>query len=114
MDSIADAVLEAAATTPRFEDGFANVRKLPLQLAEGIANVAMGARAGQLCETTASRRNGYREHRIAICVGTLAHRVPKLRTGELFPGRRARAIPVGRPRGRGGIVRDRHKHAQGA
>ncbi len=86
MDSIADVTVpEAALAIPRFEDGFVNMRELIRSLAESIVNEVMSAGADQLCEATGNSRNGYRERKLATCVGTLALRVPKLRTGSFFP-----------------------------
>ena len=45
----------------------------------------MDAEANQLCGGGANSRNGYREHSVATCVGTLTLRIPKLRTGSFFP-----------------------------
>lgn len=86
MDSIADAEApEASLAIPRLEDGFVNMREPLGQLAESVVNEMMSAEADQLCEATGNGRSGYRERGLVTCVGTLAPRVPKLRTGSLLP-----------------------------
>lgn len=85
MSSIADVTIAEQATIPRFEDGFVNMRESLRQLAELVVNEIMSAEADQLCEATYNSGNGYRERSLVTCVGTLALRIPKLRTGSFFP-----------------------------
>ena len=76
---------EAALAIPRFEDGFVNMQEPLRQLAESVVNEMMSAEADRLCEATGNGRNGYRERSLVTCVGTLALRIPRLRTGSFFP-----------------------------
>ncbi|RVU97626.1 IS256 family transposase [Coriobacteriales bacterium OH1046] len=86
MESIADiAAPGAALAIPRFEDGFVNMQELLRTLAESVVNEIMAAEAEQLCGDTGGVGNGYRERRLATCVGTLTLRIPKLRSGTFFP-----------------------------
>lgn len=85
MSSIADAAAAAAAAMPRFEDGSINLQELLRRLAKSVVNEIMDAEADQLCWGTGNSRNGYRERRPVTCVGTLALRIPKLRSGSFFP-----------------------------
>lgn len=84
MNSIPEAAAIPTAL-PRFEDGFINMRELLRALAESVVNEIMSAEADQLCDATGNSRNGYRERRLAACVGTLTLRIPKPRVGSLFP-----------------------------
>lgn len=70
---------------PRFDDGAIDMQELLRRLAEQVVNAVMDAEADQLCGGGANSRNGYRERGLATCVGTLALRIPKLRTGSFFP-----------------------------
>ncbi len=70
---------------PRFEDGAINLQELFRRMAEDIVNGVMAAEADQMCEAAGSSRNGYRDRRLETCAGTLALRVPKLRSGSFFP-----------------------------
>ena len=70
---------------PRFDDGTIDMQELLRRLAEQVVNAVMDAEADQLCGGGANSRNGYRERSLATCVGTLALRIPKLRTGSFFP-----------------------------
>ena len=86
MKSIADVTVpDESLAMPRFEDGFINMQELLRRLAESVVNEIMSAEADQLCEATGNSRNGYRERSLVTCVGTLTLRIPKLRTGSLFP-----------------------------
>lgn len=85
MSRIADEAIAAAAEIPRFEDGSVNLREVIRQLAESVVNEIMSAEADQLCDATGNSRNGYRERKLATCVGTLTLRIPKLRAGSFFP-----------------------------
>ena len=86
MNGMADVrAPEAALAISRLEDGFVNMRGQPRQLAESVVNEMMSAEADQPCEATGNGRSGYRERGLVTCVGTLAPRVPRLRTGSLFP-----------------------------
>ncbi len=85
MSRIADETIAAATEMPRFGDGFINLREVIRQLAESVVNEIMSAEADQLCDATGNSRNGYRERKLATCVGTLTLRIPKLRTGSFFP-----------------------------
>lgn len=76
---------EAALAIPRLEDGFANMREPLGRLAESVVNEMMSAEADRLCEATGNGRDGYRERSLVTCVGTLAPRVPRLRTGSFLP-----------------------------
>lgn len=84
--SIAEATISAATGMPRFEDGSINLQEVFRQLAESVADEVMSAEANQLCEATGNSKNGYRERTLTTCVGTLTPGVPKLRSGNLFPG----------------------------
>lgn len=87
MNSIAEAPLVAQISPqlmPRFQDGTINLQELIRQLAESIANEIMDTEADQMCGDTNSR-NGYRERKLATCVGTLTLKIPKLRQGSFFP-----------------------------
>ena len=86
MSSIAEATTSAATGMPRFEDGSINLQEVLRQLAEPVVNEVMSAEADQPCEAAGNSRNGYRERMLTTCVGTLTLRVPKPRTGSLFPG----------------------------
>ena len=70
---------------PRFDDGAIDMQELLRRLAEQVVNAVMDAEADQLCGGGANSRNGYRERALATCVGTLALRIPKLRSGSFFP-----------------------------
>ena len=70
---------------PRFDDGAIDMQELLRSLAEQVVNAVMDAEADQLCGGGANSRNGYRERSLATCVGPLTLRIPKLRTGSLFP-----------------------------
>lgn len=85
MCSKADVTIAEQAAMPRFADGFMNLQEVPRRLAESVANEIMSAEADQLCEATHNSGNGYRECGLVTCVGTLALRIPKLRTGSFFP-----------------------------
>lgn len=61
------------------------MQELLRRLAEQVVNAVMDAEADQLCGGGANSRNGYRERALATCVGTLALRIPKLRSGSFFP-----------------------------
>ena len=82
MESIPE---QAACALPRFSDGTINMQELLRQLAESVVNEVMSAEADELCGASGNSRNGYRERRLATCVGTLTLRIPKLRTGSFFP-----------------------------
>ena len=84
MDSLAESMPEQAMM-PRFEDGSINLRELIRCLAEDVVNSIMDAEADQLCAGGANSRNGYRERRLVTCVGDIALRIPKLRSGSFFP-----------------------------
>ena len=85
MGSIAEKRIPETAAMPRFEDGAINLQELFRRLAEDVANGVMDAEADQVCEATGNSRNGYRERTLKTCVGDLALRVPKLRSGSFFP-----------------------------
>ena len=89
---------------PRFEDGAINLQELFRRMAEDIVNGVMAAEADQMCEATGNSRNGYRDRKLETCVGTLALRVPKLRSGSFFPRDVIERYQLRRPRGssRGG------------
>lgn len=70
---------------PRFADGTVNMQELIRSMAELLTNEIMSAEADQLCEATGNCRNGYRERKLATCVGMLTLRIPKLRSGSFFP-----------------------------
>ncbi|ERL09881.1 transposase, mutator-like family protein [Olsenella profusa F0195] len=61
------------------------MQELVRQLAESIANEIMSTEADEVCAGGANSRNGYRERRLATCVGTPALRVPKPGSGSFFP-----------------------------
>ena len=83
MSSMADVKApEAALAIPRFEDGFVNMQELLRQLAESVVNEIMSAETDQLCEATG---NGYRERGFVTRAGTLAPRIPRLRTVSFLP-----------------------------
>ena len=84
MESLAESMPEQA-TMPRFEDGSINLRELMRALAEDVVNAIMDAEADQLCAGGADSRNGYRERNLVTCVGDIALRIPKLRSGSFFP-----------------------------
>lgn len=46
----------------------------------------MDAEADRVCGVGANSRDGYFERRLATCVSTLTLRIPKLRSGSIFPG----------------------------
>lgn len=84
MEIISEAAL-AAMRMPRFEDGCINMQELIRQLTESVVNEIMDAEADQMCVASSNGRNGYRERRLETCAGTIAPRVPKLRSGSFFP-----------------------------
>ena len=84
MESLAESMPEQA-TTPRFEDGSINLGELIGALAEDAASAIMDAEADRLCAGGANSRDGYRERNLATCVGDIALRIPKLRSGSFFP-----------------------------
>lgn len=87
MQSLSDAPPTATldgATMPRSQDGTINMRELLRQLAVSVVDETVDAEADQTCGE-GSGRNGHRERKLATCVGTLTHRVPKLRQGSFFP-----------------------------
>lgn len=79
------ATAPAPQLLPRFADGTINMQELIRSMAELLTNEIMSAEADQLCEATGNCRNGYRERKLATCVGTLTLRIPKLRSGSFFP-----------------------------
>ncbi len=87
MESIAEmaAAAAAAGAMPRFADGTTSMQELLRQLAESVATGIMSAEADELCASSGSSRNGYRERKLLTCIGTLTLRIPKLRTGSFFP-----------------------------
>lgn len=46
----------------------------------------MDAEADRVCGAGANSRDGYCERSLAICVNMLTPRIPKLRSGSIFPG----------------------------
>ncbi len=84
MESLAES-MPGQATMPRFEDGSINLRELIIALAEDAASAMMDAEADQLSAGGANSRDGYRERSPATCVGDIALRIPKLRSGSFFP-----------------------------
>lgn len=84
MGSLAESMREQPAM-PRFEDGSVNLRELMRRLAEDVVSAIMDAEADQLCSGGANSRNGYRERNLVTCVGDIAMRIPKLRSGSFFP-----------------------------
>lgn len=84
--SIAEATISAATGMPRLADGSIGLQEVLRQPAEPVTDEVMSAEANQLCEATGNSRNGYRERMLTTYVGTLTLRVPKLRSGNLFPG----------------------------
>lgn len=84
MESLAES-MPGQATMPRFEDGSINLRELIGALAEDVVDAIMDAEADRLCAGGANSRNGYRERNPAACVGDIALRIPKLRSGSFFP-----------------------------
>lgn len=84
--SIAEATISAATGMPRLADGSISLQEVLRQPAESVADEVMSTEADQLCEATGNSRNGYRERTLTTCVGTLTPGVPKLRSGNLFPG----------------------------
>ena len=70
---------------PRFDDGAIDMQELLRRLAEQVVNAVTDAEADQPCGGGANSRNGYRERGLAACVGTLTPRIPRLRSGSLFP-----------------------------
>ena len=84
MGSLAESVREQPAM-PRLEDGSVNLREPMRRIAEDVANAITGAEADQLCAGGADSRNGYRERNLVTCVGDIAMRIPKLRSGSFFP-----------------------------
>ena len=79
------AAAPALQSLPRFADGTVNLQELIRSMAEMLTNEIMSAEADQLCEATGNCRNGYRERKLATCVGMLTLRIPKLRSGSFFP-----------------------------
>lgn len=69
------------ATTQRSQDGTINMRELLRQLAVSVVDETVNIEADQTCGE-GSGRNGHRERKLATCVGTLTHGVPKLRVGS--------------------------------
>ncbi len=69
---------------PRFDDDAIDMHDLLRRLAEQVVNSVMDAETDQLRGGGANSRNGYRERGLAIYVGTLTLRIPKLRFGS-FP-----------------------------
>ena len=84
MESLAESMPEQA-TMPRLEDGSINLRELIRALAEDVVNAIMNAEADQLRVEGANSRNGYRERNLITCVGDITLRIPKLRSGSVFP-----------------------------
>ncbi len=84
MGILADPAPDMLAV-PRFDDGAIDMRKLIRRLAEQVLNAIVDAEADQLCAGGANSRNGYRERALKTCVGDVAMRIPKLRTGSFFP-----------------------------
>ena len=85
MGSIPEAAIAASTEMPSFENDSINLQEALRQLAESVVSEVMSAEADQLCEATGNSRNGYRERMLAMCVGTLTLRMPKLRSGSFFP-----------------------------
>ena len=71
---------------PRLDDGAIDMQELLRRLAEQVVNAVMDAEADQLRGGGANSCNGHRERSLATCAGTLTPRIPKLRTGNFFPG----------------------------
>lgn len=84
MEIISEQAL-AAMRMPGFEDGCINLQELMRQLTESVVNEIMDVAADQMCAASSNSRNGYRERKLQTCVGTIALRVPKLRSGSFFP-----------------------------
>lgn len=84
MDIISEAAM-TAMRMPRFEDGTINLQELIRQLTETVVNGVMDAEADGMCAAQGDSGSGYRERRLATCVGTITMRVPKLRTGSFLP-----------------------------
>ncbi|WP_130812616.1 IS256 family transposase [Olsenella sp. Marseille-P4559] len=84
MDIISEAAM-TAMRMPRFEDGTINLQELIRQLTETVVNGVMDAEADGMCAAQGNGGSGYRERRLATCVGTTTMRVPKLRTGSFLP-----------------------------
>ena len=84
MGFLADSTPDMLAM-PRFDDGAIDVQELIRRLPEQVVNAIMDAEADQLCGGGANSRNGYRERVLSTRVGSLTLRIPKLRTGSLFP-----------------------------
>ena len=88
MRSAGDSMTVAAPETallPRFDDGMVNIQEPVRTLAEVPADQIMDAESDRLCEGGANGGSGCRERRLATCVGEIATRIPKLRTGSFFP-----------------------------
>ncbi len=84
METLAESMPEQA-TMPRFEDGSINLGELIRALAEDVVSAVMDAEADRLCAGGANSRDGYRERNLVTCVGDIALRIPKLRSGSFFP-----------------------------
>lgn len=69
---------------PRFDDGMVNMAELIRAMAESLVNEAMDARADE-ARGSGSRRNGYRERKLATGAGAVNLRIPRLRAGSYFP-----------------------------
>lgn len=70
---------------PTHDDGFLDMRVLARTLLEPMVNEVMDVQADMLPEDGASARSGYRERGVAIPVGDMTLRIPKLRAGIYFP-----------------------------
>lgn len=80
MGSMADAKASVEVLAiPRFENGFVNMQGLLRNLAGSVVNKIVSAEADQMCESTGSNRNGYRERRLVTHIGTQALEIPTLR-----------------------------------
>lgn len=83
MDTIRDTRADALAM-PRFDDGMVNASEPIRIMAQSLINEIMGAQADE-ARDNGSMRNGYRERRLATCVGAITLRIPKLRSGSCHP-----------------------------
>lgn len=83
MDKIHE-IAGDGARMPRFDDGMVNMDELIRVMAESLVNEITDARADEACEG-GNRRNGHRERELAIGVGAVNLRIPRLRAGSCFP-----------------------------
>ena len=77
MDTLTDFRLDGEQTL--------DLNAIARNLLESLLNEVMSEQATELCSEYGTLRNGYRERKLATCIGTITLKIPKLREGSYFP-----------------------------